>query len=76
MSWNDPRGGRQTRVRPYTWRDRGVSVDGAMLEVRQGVERRSVFVPSDQLARVADNLVDVLEKIEADQGAPDARTDA
>lgn len=64
MRAGESRGGRQVRVRQHTWRDRGVEVEGAMVDARQGYDRRSMFVPVDQLARVADSLVDVLEAIE------------
>lgn len=54
------------RVRAYVWRDGDKSTLGAVVDVpRTG---RMVFLAQDDLARVADGLIDILEGLEAERG--------
>lgn len=58
--------GGRPRVRPYTWMEGVQGTPGAMVGVpRTG---RMVFLAADDLARIADGLVDVMEEIEAERG--------
>lgn len=55
----------RVRAHPWTWRNRNGATRGALIAAQiTSRERRTVFIPTDQLYALADELVDIAEHIE------------